>query len=245
MSSGKPRNSPINRLLEISEDLATATDALAFGSPVFEVYNPLVYGRNAHREYIQRFSGKRGTALLLGMNPGPWGMIQTAVPFGAIPWVRDWMALKNQVNPPVQMHPKRKIEGFACKRKEVSGDRLWSWASATYGDADQFFDKFFVWNYCPLSFMIESGANLIPEKLAKAEREPLFEVCDRALIEVVNAVAPSMVIGVGKFAADRAKRILDSSWKIGQILHPSPASPAANRGWAPIVTKQLSELGVL
>jgi single-strand selective monofunctional uracil DNA glycosylase len=32
--------------------------------------------------------------------------------------------------------------------------------------------------------------------------------------------------------------------QIGQILHPSPASPAANRGWAAAATKQLHDLGI-
>ncbi len=34
------------------------------------------------------------------------------------------------------------------------------------------------------------------------------------------------------------------SVRIGRILHPSPASPAANRGWAEVATSQLKALGV-
>jgi single-strand selective monofunctional uracil DNA glycosylase len=55
-----------------------------------------------------------------------------------------------------------------------------------------------------------------------------------------------MVVGVGKFARDQAARILAAEdIEIGQILHPSPASPIANRGWAPQAEHQLSELGLL
>ncbi|MEC7542637.1 MAG: single-stranded DNA-binding protein, partial [Verrucomicrobiota bacterium] len=32
--------------------------------------------------------------------------------------------------------------------------------------------------------------------------------------------------------------------RIGRILHPSPASPAANRGWAEAATKQMLEQGI-
>ena len=32
--------------------------------------------------------------------------------------------------------------------------------------------------------------------------------------------------------------------RIGRVLHPSPASPAANRGWAAAAEKQLLALGV-
>lgn len=232
-------------LIQISERLGEATHRLSFGEPVAAIYNPLIYGREAHTEYLSRFGRTRGGVLLLGMNPGPWGMIQTAVPFGAVRWVRDWMKLAKQVGRPPTMHPKRKVEGFACPRNEVSGDRLWTWASEHFGEPESFFRHFFVWNYCPLSFMVASGANLVPEKLLKAERDPLFKICDHALIEVVDALSPRMVIGVGKFAADRARAVVGHLVAIGQILHPSPASPAANRGWAPVVTKQLIELGVL
>jgi single-strand selective monofunctional uracil DNA glycosylase len=31
---------------------------------------------------------------------------------------------------------------------------------------------------------------------------------------------------------------------LGKVLHPSPASPAANRGWAEAATRQLIEQGV-
>ena len=33
--------------------------------------------------------------------------------------------------------------------------------------------------------------------------------------------------------------------KVAQILHPSPASPAANRGWSDAVDRTLAQLGVL
>jgi single-strand selective monofunctional uracil DNA glycosylase len=53
------------------------------------------------------------------------------------------------------------------------------------------------------------------------------------------------VIGVGAFAEKRASLALaDRPLRIGTILHPSPASPLANRGWAGLVRQQLQSLGV-
>jgi single-strand selective monofunctional uracil DNA glycosylase len=50
---------------------------------------------------------------------------------------------------------------------------------------------------------------------------------------------------VGKFAEGRARRALEGlDIPIASILHPSPASPAANRGWAEQVESQLAALGV-
>ena len=53
-----------------------------------------------------------------------------------------------------------------------------------------------------------------------------------------------MVLGVGKFAEKRAREILGNRVEIGTILHPSPASPIANRGWAEQAEKQLVALGI-
>ena len=51
--------------------------------------------------------------------------------------------------------------------------------------------------------------------------------------------------GVGAFAEQRAAQALAGiDVRIGRVLHPSPASPAANRGWSEAATRQLVELGV-
>jgi single-strand selective monofunctional uracil DNA glycosylase len=53
------------------------------------------------------------------------------------------------------------------------------------------------------------------------------------------------VIGVGGFAEKRARLALAGQpCVVGTILHPSPASPLANRGWSKAIEKQLGELGI-
>ena len=238
--------SAARELRKITSKLSDAVDTLRFEEPTTHVYNPLVYARRSVNKYLDRFARRGPRALLLGMNPGPYGMAQTGVPFGEIASVRDWMGIEAAVDQPPTLHPKRPIEGFACERSEVSGRRLWGWAEEHFGSADECFDSVFVWNFCPLVFMEESGKNRTPDKLPAAERDPLFEICDRSLREVVEAIAPGQVIGVGKFAEGRAKKALTGlDLPIGTVLHPSPASPMANRGWAPQATKQLEALGVI
>ena len=109
---------------------------------------------------------------------------------------------------------------------------------------DAFFDRFFVWNYCPLAFMEESGKNRTPDKLTLEERSLLYAPCDVALARIVEHVNPGIVLGVGKFAEKQARTVLGKDAQIGTILHPSPASPIANRGWAPQVEKQLAALQI-
>jgi single-strand selective monofunctional uracil DNA glycosylase len=232
-------------LVEVSRSLAAAVDELRFGPPVRHVYNPLDYAWAAHLEYLRRFGAGRGRVLLLGMNPGPWGMAQTGVPFGEVASVRDWLGIDEEIGRPAEEHPKRPVLGLDCRRSEVSGRRLWGWARARYGSPERFFGEFFVGNYCPLQFLEASGRNLTPERLAAADREPLFAACDEVLRRTVAILEPRLVIGVGAFAETRARDALGAGGpRTGRILHPSPASPAANQGWADEVARQLAALGV-
>lgn len=192
----------------------------------------------------------------MGMNPGPFGMVQTGVPFGEVASVREFLGIgpaQARIAPPARTHPKRPVEGFACTRNEVSGARLWGWARGRFGDADAFFAHAFVWNWCPLAFVAASGANLTPDKLPRtgangASLRALESACDAALLACVRALEPAHVVGLGAFATARAREALaplgEDAPPIAQALHPSPASPAANRGWAPQFERQLREAGV-
>ena len=236
---------PGTALGAVADDLRAAVDRLAFAAPVTHVYNPLAYARAVHHRYLARFGGGGKQVLLLGMNPGPWGMAQTGVPFGEIAAARDWLGLEGEVGRPRVEHPKRPVEGFACARSEVSGRRLWGWARRRFGSPEAFFARFFVYNYCPLVFLEESGRNRTPDKLPAAEREPLFAACDAALRRAVEILGVPRVVGVGAFAEGRAAAALDGlGVAVGRILHPSPASPAANRGWAEQAERELAAQGV-
>jgi single-strand selective monofunctional uracil DNA glycosylase len=172
-------------------------------------------------------------------------MAQTGVPFGEVAMVRDWLGIEGAVGSPPNPHPKRPVEGFACRRSEVSGRRLWGWARDRFGTPERFFARFFVANYCPLAFLEASGRNRTPDKLPAAERAPLFAACDRALRRTVELLAPRRVVGIGGFAEARARAALDGiDVPIGGILHPSPASPAANLGWSRQAERQLRGLGI-
>jgi single-strand selective monofunctional uracil DNA glycosylase len=232
-------------LQQIAERLVRDLAGLRFAPPVTHVYNPLTYAAAPHRRYLERFGGGTREIVLLGMNPGPWGMVQTGVPFGEVQAVRNWLGIDEPVcRPPVE-HPKRPILGMACTRSEVSGARIWSWARTHFGTPERFFARFFVANYCPLAFLEASGRNRTPDKLPAEEREPLLDVCDRCLRRTIQRLQPRFVIGVGAFAERQARRALDGlDVSIGRIPHPSPASPAANRGWAAQATAQLAAYGI-
>ena len=233
------------RLEKIIDDLLEDLHPLDFGPPVTHVYNPIEYAREAYTLYLRRYADRPKEIVLIGMNPGPWGMAQTGVPFGEVTAVRDWLGIETPVGTPRLMHPKRPVEGFACKRSEVSGKRLWGWARDTFNTPERFFSRFFVANYCPLLFIEDSGRNRTPNNLRAAERKPLLAACDRALRRTIEWIKPYYVVGIGQFAADRARNVLSGhDVTIGRITHPSPANPRANRGWNRLIMQELLELGI-
>jgi single-strand selective monofunctional uracil DNA glycosylase len=236
---------PASALISAARDLSRELAPLCFAEPITHVYNPLEYARELHEAYLARWGAGRKRVVFLGMNPGPFGMAQTGVPFGEVAAVRDWIGICGKVARPEREHPERPVLGLDCTRSEVSGQRLWGSFAKRFGTADKFFAEHFVANYCPLVFMEASGKNRTPDKLPPAERDAVHAACDRHLQRLVDALQPEWLVGVGRFAEGRAREALAGrSLKIGHVLHPSPASPLANRDWAGAATKELIKQGI-
>ena len=234
-----------DRLLRAARSLCDAVDPMAFSAPVTHVYNPLRHASRGYREYLRRFGDSAKRVVFLGMNPGPYGMTQTGVPFGEVAMVRDWMGIDARIDRPSAEHPKRPVDGFACTRSEVSGTRVWTAIARHWGAPEAFFREHFIANYCPLVFMEASGKNRTPDKLLAPEREALYAACDAHLKRLIRILEPEWVIGIGAFAESRAREVLgDIDVEIGRVLHPSPASPKANRDWAGEAERELRALGV-
>jgi single-strand selective monofunctional uracil DNA glycosylase len=244
-SPGGAKESVNNQpLIDSAKRLRDAVGRLRFAPPVSYVYNPLDYAWPAHEAYLKQYANAGKRIIFLGMNPGPFGMAQTGVPFGEISAVRDWLSIQEKIGKPDKEHPKRPVLGFDCPRCEVSGQRLWGLFAKSFVSAKNFSKEHLVMNYCPLAFIESTGRNRTPDKLLASERAALFRACDEHLREAVHILKPEWLIGIGDFAAKRAEDVFpDGSIKIGRILHPSPASPAANKDWAGVVTRQLREMG--
>ncbi len=232
-------------LIQAAESLRAAVSQLTFAPPVMHIYNPLDYAWPAHKAYLRRYGNSPKRVIFLGMNPGPFGMVQTGIPFGQVAAVRDWLRIEAAIGHPALQHPKRLVTGFACQRNEISGERLWGLFAERFGSAANFFEEHMVMNYCPLAFVERSGRNHTPDKLSASERAALFGACDEHLRNVVRILRPEWLVAVGDFAFKRAEQVLASGQvRLGRILHPSPASPAANRDWALLATSKLRQLGI-
>lgn len=235
-----------DELIDAARELSAQMGQLRFAPPVAYTYNPLEYAWAGHEAYIRRFGNTTKDALYLGMNPGPFGMAQTGVPFGEVAAVTLWMGITAAVGQPEQTHPKRPVQGFSCPRSEVSGRRLWGLFEEMYGTAEAFFAQAYVANYCPLIWMSESGANIPPTQLPKEQVAQIDAACQQHLVRLIETLQPSVLIGVGGYALKQletaAASIPERSFTLGTILHPSPASPVANKCWPDKPRQQIRDI---
>ena len=234
------------QVIAAARQLCREMESLSFAAPVAYTYNPLTYAWAGHEAYIRRFATGPRDVLYLGMNPGPFGMAQTGVPFGEIAAVTLWMGITAPIGQPPAMHPKRPVQGFSCPRSEVSGRRLWGLFEEMYGTAEAFFSHSYVANYCPLIWMSESGANITPTQLPREQVAQIDAACQRHLVRLIEILQPKCLIGVGGYALKQlelaAATLPERSFTLGTILHPSPASPVANKHWPERPRQQLRDI---
>ncbi len=241
--------------VEAARQLSKRCHDMPFEAPVAWTYNPLAYAWDGHRQYAEAFGGTPlpRPVLLLGMNPGPWGMGQTGVPFGDVDKVRAMGITEIDVAQPDDPRDARVVEGLACQRNEVSGSRLYGGLEQVYGTLQQAYQHLFIANYCPLLFFDEDGGNLTPPRLRKSDRQRIFEACDEHLDALIDHFQPTTIVGIGRFAQRRAtaavaKREDEHAIEVTYLLHPSPANPHANkdggRHWQAQLVEVLEAAGV-
>lgn len=225
-----------------------------FGSKVSYVYSPLVYARETHECFVRKYCRTKKTIIFLGMNPGPYGMAQNGVPFGDREHVVGWLSISGRVYKPQDEHPRRPVLGLDCRRREVSGQRFWSLLRELTAGGELLRGPWFVHNYCPLAFLLPSGANLTPNRLPLEARQQLQAICDAALLSVLDLLRPETVVGIGRYARDRALAALATAEgraadftppRVLCLTHPSPASPKANRGWHALALSELLSFGLI
>ncbi|XP_054265284.1 single-strand selective monofunctional uracil DNA glycosylase-like isoform X1 [Macrosteles quadrilineatus] len=212
------------------------------------VYNPLDYAKDNHLKFLYAYANNPKKLLFMGINPGPWGMVQTGIPFGEVAVVRDWLKLNGEIVPPQHQHPSRLVKGFSCKRSEVSGRRFWTLVKdISKSDPQLFFKNSFIYNYYPLALVSKSGKNITPSDLKANEQKKLFNPCDAALRQIVSLLQVQIVVAIGRFAEKRAKEALKEFpfIKVVSIPHPSPRNAKSNQNWHEKTLAQFAQLDLL
>ena len=144
----------------LSEQCTKKIPKLLKHKDVAHVTNPLDYAWELHEQFIRKWAGFGAKTLLLGMNPGPYGMAQTGVPFGATKMATDILRMEAvELQTPSGAHPKRPVQGLSMERQEVSGTRFWTFMVDHFGSIESTFSNIFVVNHCPLLILGETGRN--------------------------------------------------------------------------------------
>ncbi|KAK6639299.1 hypothetical protein RUM43_007571 [Polyplax serrata] len=243
--------SACEKLLAIEHQMCSELNNLKFTPPIDYVYNPLLYAKDLHENFIKKyFENCSKKILFLGMNPGPWGMCQTGIVFGDKDHVKEWLKLCGQVNKPKKEHPRKKITGLDCSRKEISGKKFWGFFRKLCQTPEQFFQHSFVYNLCCLAFVDTSGKNITPPEIKDIQvRNRLLNICNETFVKIIKEFKFEIVIGVGKFAEKNAitelRRNGLSNVKVLSIPHPSPRSAKIFRVWEEMTLKKLKEYDLL
>lgn len=223
-------NNVLNAAKKLSDECDELIPKLLKIKGLEYVTNPLNYAWQYHESYIKQYSGLGAKTLLLGMNPGPYGMAQCGVPFGATEIAKNFLNISGEFTNPEGRHPKRPIEGLEFERQEISGTRLWGLLKQIWKTPEEIHKNVFLVNHCPLLLLGETGRNITPDNVSGPALKKLMKTCDKHLLSVVKSLGIKRVVGVGKYAEKRARIALEGlDIEITTCWHPSPASPLANR----------------
>ncbi|KAF5297131.1 hypothetical protein FQA39_LY02711 [Lamprigera yunnana] len=213
------------RFLNLEVALNDSLKKLSFKQPVVYVYRPLDYAFKPHSVFTHRYCTTPKKILFVGMNPGPWGMCQTGIPFGEVNVVKDWFQINDEVSKPEKECPERVVSGLSCKRSEVSGQRIWGLFRNICGTPEKFFKHAYMYNYCPIAMMKIKGVNVTPSEIKGETQRLLEEICDKTLYDVIQLLQVEIVVTVGKFAEARALHVLKHKnpfkTKVLYLMHPN------------------------
>ncbi len=213
-------------ILELSESLSSELEKVDWEFAGI-VCNPLVYAWENYAEYVRMSVSNSSIILFLGMNPGPYGMMQTGVPFGDINAVKNYLKISGTVLEPECNPPHKRVEGMKISRGEISGQKFWKMAS-TYGSPEEFFAVASVFSFCPLAF-IDGRRNITPDELPVSDRKTIDRICGSSLSALLDILSPSRCIALGHYAE---KRLLSSGVDAPVYFpHPSPRNPKSMEFW--------------
>lgn len=220
-------------LKEVNAHLLQAKEDLKKLEYPFFAYHVFDYAFDPFWEYICRYARTPKKTVFLGINPGPFGMMQNGIPFGTISIARDWLLLRAPIKRPSLEHPKRPIRGWAEPREEESGARLWGLARREFKTPQAFFKDHLILNYCPIGFIDGEGKNVTPDKLPEDVRIPMEKICDDLFSFLIDTYQVQTVLGVGRYAEKQAQKQLANhpSLRVEYVPHPSPLNPQAYALW--------------
>ncbi|XP_022920876.2 single-strand selective monofunctional uracil DNA glycosylase-like [Onthophagus taurus] len=223
--------------LKYEDQLSKELNNLTFSSPAHYIYNPLEYAWKPHSTFVKTYCKGTKDVLFLRINPGPWGMCQTGIPFGEVNISKEWLKMNGEVEKPKNECPKKQIKGFECHRSEQSGKRFYGFFKNLCRTPEVFFKNAFVYNFCPLSFMEkeEEGkrcANITPDKLKGQIKKDLENICGKTLVNILKLLDVKIIVAVGRYTEKQAVKIIQESQLDIEVIYMRHPSRMAGRNWS-------------
>jgi len=138
----------------------------------WKVWNPGLYGEPWHSRFRRCYPPAARPLVLFGLNPGPYGMAQTGIPFTDIR--RLVSALPALVAELRNAGKRLEVPGLApvslppylSRTFEASSVRVYRFLERSWGDAERGWREVVAANPCPLLFIdTETGKNRTPADL--------------------------------------------------------------------------------
>jgi single-strand selective monofunctional uracil DNA glycosylase len=224
------------------------------------VLNPGRYGERWHARFRRAYPMSPRPLLVFGLNPGPYGMAQTGVPFtdlkrleSALPGLwKDLVASGEPVTRPGLAPPS--LARHLTRTFESSSVRVYRFLERAYGRPELALREVVFVNPCPLLFIDpETGANRTPADLPRALRARkaaelvhAFEELRRAtVLEAVAELEPRGAILLGRDVAAAVGEALRAALGARSVVeweHPARAVPET---WSRGLADELRKRGLL
>ena len=216
------KNDKYLAIIELYKSLNIELDELKFFPPCFYVYNPLSYCFESFKIYFEYLNTEEEINLFFGINPGPFGMAQTGIPFGDKETVKNYLKIepKIDIDKIPKQHPKKQILGLEVKRVEKSGRIFWGVIKEFYPEKYDFFKSNFVLNFCPLCFLDEQGRNITPKVLRKEDQIALYKILEIFMLKLFKLIKIKKLIAIGDETFSYLNA-LNTKLKIQTIIHPA------------------------
>jgi single-strand selective monofunctional uracil DNA glycosylase len=197
----------------------------------WKIWNPGLYAASWHALFRKEYPASAGCILVFGLNPGPYGMAQTGIPFTDLKRLREHLPRlakglerRGCSLAGVGLAP-RSLRPYLSRTFESSAVRVYRFLSRGWGSAEDGWRSVVVANPCSLLFMDAAGENRTPADLVGAvSRRTGSLVAARRLRERCNALR--------RLAAREAVRVLSPR---GVVLLGKDAQRAMQTGIAPLL----------
>jgi len=213
-----------------------------------QVWNPALYALDIYQEYLTKFPPEPGAILALGLNPGPYGMAQTGIPFTDCRTASGALGMEMTIPgkaPDDLISRLKKANGKWRGTYERSSLGMYRFLILAWGDIKTAYRNWFVGNPCPLLFLDPERWNVTPADPRLRRMKEVGELRQRAVIGFSEILNPRGIVCFGKDVAKAVGEVAIRQVGPDRVVfyeHPARAVPEK---WAAGLLQELTQRQLL